>query len=218
MDNYEAWGYCHQSSIVNHQPSLLYKLAHFIRDKFPFVWDWIGILNSFLFSLRYGSRIKNLKEIKSIPDGYRLVAMPDMSTVEIVEFFARQPKEAFKYFEPHGFDRNSVEKLQKNKSFLAYFLIDASNEKIAGYCFNQSFFHGKGFRGRMVDINYRGKGLGTAMNRILNEIGFGIGLRLFEKVSRDNVASYRATVSSSNFKIIEELPGNRVFLEIMHNS
>lgn len=197
---------------------MLYKFAHFIRDKFPFVWDWIGLLNSFLFSLRYGSKLKNLKEIQTVPDGYNLVAMRDVETERIVEFFANQPKEAFRYFEPHGFDFYSIEKLQKNKSFLAYFLIDASNEKIAGYCFNQSFFHGKGFRGRMVDINYRGKGLGTAMNRILNEIGFGIGLRLFEKVSRDNVPSYRATVSSSKFKIIEELPGNRVFLEIMRNS
>lgn len=39
----------------------------------------------------------------------------------------------------------------------------------------------------MVDIDYRGKGLGTAMNRILNEVEFGIGLRLFETVSKDNV-------------------------------
>ena len=52
------------------------------------------------------------------------------------------------------------------------------------------FFHGQGFRGRMVDINYHGKGLGTAMNMILNEVGFGIGLRLFETVSKDYVASY----------------------------
>lgn len=197
---------------------MLYKFAHFIRDKFPFVWDWIGLLNSFLFSLRYGSKLKNLKEIQTVPDGYNLVAMRDVETERIVEFFANQPKEAFRYFEPHGFDFHSIEKLQKNKAFLAYFLIDFSNDNIAGYCFNQSFFHGKGFRGRMVDINYRGKGLGTAMNRILNEIGFGIGLRLYEKVSRNNVASYRATVSSSKFKIIEELPGNRVFLEIMQNS
>ena len=52
----------------------------------------------------------------------------------------------------------------------------------------------------MVDIDYRGKGLGTAMNRILNEVGFGIGLRLFETVSKDNVASYRSAISASNVR------------------
>lgn len=33
--------------------------------------------------------------------------------------------------------------------------------------------------------------LGTMMNRLLNEVGFGIGLRLFETVSCDNVVSQR---------------------------
>lgn len=36
----------------------------------------------------------------------------------------------------------------------------------------------------MVDINYRGKGLGTLMNKILNEVGFGLGLRLYETVNK----------------------------------
>lgn len=63
-------------------------------------------------------------------------------------------------------------------------LPDKTNGQIAGYCFNRCFFHGQGFRGGMVDIDYRGKELGTAMNKILNEVGFGIGLRLFEIVSK----------------------------------
>ena len=89
------------------------------------------------------------------------------------------------------------------------------NDKIAGYCFNRSFFHGKGFRGRMVDIDYRGKGLGTAMNKILDDVGFGIGLRLFESVSKDNIASYKSALSASNIKVVRELPHNELFLEII---
>ncbi len=68
----------------------------------------------------------------------------------------------------------------------------------------------------MVDIDYRGKGLGTAMNRILNEVGFGIGLRLFETVSKDNVASYRSALSASNVKVVKEMPGNEVYLEVVN--
>ena len=121
------------------------------------------------------------------------------------------------YFRPHAFDARSILRLQRNRAFLAYVLIDPSNEKIVGYCFNRCFFHGQGFRGRMVDIDYRGKGLGTAMNKLLNEVGFGIGLRLFETVSKDNVASYRSALSASNVKVVKEMSNNELYLEIIHD-
>ncbi len=69
----------------------------------------------------------------------------------------------------------------------------------------------------MVDINYRGKGLGTAMNKILNEVGFAIGLRLFETVSKDNVASYKSALSASNVKVVKEMENNELYLEILHD-
>ncbi len=53
------------------------------------------------------------------------------------------------------------------------------------------------------------------MNRLLNEVGFGIGLRLSETVSRDNVASYRSALSASRVRLVEELPHNEIYLEIM---
>lgn len=53
------------------------------------------------------------------------------------------------------------------------------------------------------------------MNRLLNEVGFGIVLRLFETVSRDNVASYRSALSASRVRLVEELPHNEIYLEIM---
>lgn len=67
----------------------------------------------------------------------------------------------------------------------------------------------------MVDINYRGRGLGTAMNKILNEVGFGIGLRLFETVSKDNVASYKSALSASNVRVVKEMDNNELYLEII---
>lgn len=212
---------------------MLYAIAHFLRDKMPWLWDLVDMINSFLFDLRYGKKLKveslklKEKELKS-KDGesrFKVMEMRDVPTEKLVEFFARQPDEAYTFFKPHGFDAKSIKKLQRNKAFLAYILIDVSegfngfqkvsSDKIAGYCFNRSFFHGKGFRGRMVDINYRGKGLGTMMNKILNEVGFGIGLHLYETVSKDNVASYRSAISASNFKVIEELPHNELYLEIL---
>ncbi|MBE6287654.1 MAG: GNAT family N-acetyltransferase [Mediterranea massiliensis] len=191
---------------------MLYSIAHYLRDKMPWLWNLINLLNSLLFSLRYGKRIKDFK-FKTPHEGYSILPIREVATETLVEFFFRQPEEAFKFFKPHGFDKASIKNLQKNKAFLAYVLFNG--DEIAGYCFNRSFFHGKGFRGRLVDINYRGKGLGTMMNKLLNEVGFGIGLRLFETVSKDNVASYRSALSASKVKVIEELEHNELYLEIL---
>ena len=68
----------------------------------------------------------------------------------------------------------------------------------------------------MVDIDYRNKGLGTAMNKLLNEIGFSIGLKLYETISMDNIASYRSAIKASNIKIInEDFEKREYFIEII---
>lgn len=192
----------------------LYSIAHFLKDKLSWLWNLIESVNSMLFALRYGKKVKAFR-FTTIPEGYSVDSIKDLPTEDLVKFFERQPEDAYTYFRPHGFDAKSINKLQKNKSFLAYVLKDEKNGNIAGYCFNRSFFHGKGFRGRMVDIDYRGKGLGTSMNIILNEVGFGIGLRLFESVSKDNVASYLSALSASNVKVVKELDHNELYLEIL---
>ena len=193
---------------------MLYAIAHFLRDKLGWLWSIIESVNSMLFSARYGKKLKSFSFLE-LPAGYSVLAMRDVPTEKVVEFFECQPEEAYTFFRPHGFDAKSIKRLQRNRSFLAYLLHDNANGQIAGYCFNRCFFHGVGYRGRMVDINYRGKGLGTAMNKMLNEVGFGLGLRLFETVSKDNVASYRSALSASNVKVIEEMKGNEIYLEIL---
>lgn len=191
-----------------------YKIAHILKDKLSWLWNLIEWGNAIVFSLRYGKRIRKFS-FTTIPQGYILAPLKSTQTEKLVDFFKRQPVDAFTFFKPHGFDYKSIKRLQKNKSFLGYVLIDEKSDKIAGYCFNRCFFHGQGFRGRMVDVDYRGKGLGTAMNRILNEVGFGIGLRLFESVSKDNVASYRSALSASKVRVVKELPHNELYLEIL---
>lgn len=196
---------------------MLYTIAHFLRDKMPFIWDLIDLLNSFLFSLRYGRKLKSVEQVV-LPQyaqsaGMQIVRMKDIPTNQLVDFFAAQPEDAYTFFKPHGFDSNSLKKLQRNRSFLAYMLMDEG--QVAAYCFVRSFFMGKGFRGRMVGMDFRGKGLGTLMNKLMNEVGFGIGLRLFETVSKDNVASYRSALSASNVKVVEELEHNELYLEIL---
>jgi hypothetical protein len=196
---------------------MLYKIAHFLRDKMPFIWDLIDMLNSFLFSVRYGQKLKSVEKIV-LPQyaqstGLQIVRMEDIATNQLTDFFAAQPEDAYTFFKPLGFDEGCLKKLQRNRSFLAYVLMD--NGHIAAYCFIRSFFMGKGFRGRMVGMDFRGRGLGTLMNKLMNDIGFGIGLRLFETVSKDNIASYRSALSASKVKVVEELEHNELYLEIL---
>ena len=193
---------------------MLYQIAHILRDKLSWLWNIIEWINGVIFYMRYGKRLK-VFSFTTIPDGYEIVPIKSIPTNELVAFFEHQPEDAYTYFRPHGFDVKSIKLLQRNKAFLGYVLKDIINGAIAGYCFNRCFFHGQGFRGRMVDIDYRGKGLGTAMNKILNEVGFGIGMRLFETVSKDNVASYRSAKSASNVKVVKELEHNELYLEIL---
>ena len=193
---------------------MLYRIAHILKDKLIWLWNIIEWINSALFSLIYIKRLKGFA-FSFIPEGYEIVPMMTISAEKMAEFFSHQPDEAYTYFHPHSFDVKSIERLQGNKAFLGYVLLDKTNGNIAGYCFNRCFFHGVGFRGRMVDIDYRGKGLGIAMNKILNEVGFGIGLRLFETVSKDNLASYRSALSASNVRVVKEMPNNELYLEII---
>ena len=53
------------------------------------------------------------------------------------------------------------------------------------------------------------------LNCLLNEVGFGIGLRLFETVNRDNIASYKSALSASKVSVIEELEDGDLYLEIL---
>lgn len=196
---------------------MLYTIAHLLRDKLPFIWDLIDLINSFLFFLKYGQKLNVVEQ--SVLQQYtqssnmEIVRLKEVPTEKLVAFFAAQPEEAYRFFKPHGFDGKSLKKLQRNHSFLAYILME--NGQVAAYCFVRSFFMGKGFRGRMVGIDYRGRGLGTLMNKLMNDIGFGIGLRLFETVSKDNVASYRSALSASKVKVVEELEHNELYLEIL---
>lgn len=185
-----------------------------IKNSFPWIWDIIEQMNSIMFFLRYKKKLNTISFSDKL-GGYEVTPISSVSTCELVDFFAKQPVEAFKYFKPHGFDERSLSRLQRNKAFIAYVLKERQSGDIVGYCFNRCFFIGRGFRGRLVDINHRGKGLGVAMNKILNDVGFGLGIRLFETVSKDNIASYKSALSASNVRIVEELPNNELYLEIL---
>ena len=194
---------------------MIYELAHIIRDKFSWLWDIIEYLNSFLFNIRYGKKLKNI-DFKDVPEGYTVCPIKNISAKRLSFFFEQQSEEAFEYFHPHGFDEKSIKKLQGNKAFLGYILMQ--DQDVVGYVFLRCFFNGKCFRGKMVDYQHRGKGLGKILGTIANKVAYSIGLRMFATVSPGNMASLKSTKAVNEIKIIKQLSNGDYYIEELPKS
>lgn len=190
----------------------MYKFAHFLRDKLPFIWDFVDWLNGTLFTWRYCRRIKTLPRLLEAATGeYKIEEMSSLKASDLETFFASQPEESFNFFKPHGFDAKSIQKLQLNKAFLAYIVND--NDKPVGYFFLRSFFFGKAYLGKMVDHDYQGKGIGKMMCLCAMDIASALGLRMFETISKDNLSSLYSTQNVLETRIVEEMPDNYLMIE-----
>ena len=189
---------------------MLYKLTHFIQDKLPFLWELVEWGNSALFQLRYGRDSEKIAGILQRFPGFSEAESNDIP--ELVRFFEAQPEDAFRFFRPHGFDEKTLRKLQKRKSFLM-FCVRNTEGGIVGYFFLRSFFIGKTFLGKMVDANSQGKGIGTQMCLCSMDIATALGLRMFETISKENIASLRSTEKVLNTRIVKEMENGYLYIE-----
>lgn len=193
---------------------MLYQLSHFVKDKLPFLWNCIEFLNEQLFMIRYGRKQRGVSSIlKRYQNEYYIkeVSMDDLSS--LVLFFSVQPQEAFTYFHPHKFDEKTLKKLIKRKSHLMY--VVEKDDCVVGYMFLRCFFNGKCFRGKMVDVNWREKGIAVLMGHLSTEIALHLGLRMFGTISKENYASLYSSQSSNEIKVVEELPNNYLYIEYL---
>ena len=77
---------------------MLYKIAHFLRDQMPWLWDLVDIVNSFLFRIRYGDKLdlvenvicsKDYFKCKS-SDNFYVVPIRSVNSDDLVEFFHKR--------------------------------------------------------------------------------------------------------------------------------
>ena len=210
---------------------MLYKIAHTLRDKLPWIWDIIGIINSFLFGLRYGSKMKNVQKIlshftKTTDEAdnalsYRIESLGKDNLPMLAKMFAEQPASAFDFFKPHGFDELSLNKLAKDKSFLAYIVVaegTVQQKVCVGYFFQRSFFWGKSFRGYMTDFRWRRKGINKLMNQCATEISSLLGLHVYGTIAPENIASMKSAQAANDVKIIETLRNGDYLVEYLPKS
>ena len=178
------------------------------------MWDIVEFFNERLFLLRYGRRLKQIQVCLEKYQGEYFIkeaTLDDLSS--LVSFFARQPQESFEFFQPHGFDEKSLRRLIKRKSFLMYVVEKGDN--IIGYMFLRCFFMGKCYRGKMVDINWRGKGVAVLMGKVTTDITSVLGLRMFGTISKANTASMLSSQASNEIRVVKELPNDYLYIEYL---
>lgn len=185
---------------------MLYKLAHFIQEKCPWAWEAVESINAFFCGLKIGDTRK-LQDC--LASGVRIVDINDIG--RLADFFARQPKDNYRWFRPHAFDEVTLKKLLERKSYIIYVMED--NDEIIGYAFLRCFLNGKCFLGKMVDVNHQGKGVCTNLCAVGMDIAVKIGFRMFESINKENIGSMKASQKACDVIVVEELENGDVLIE-----
>ncbi len=194
---------------------MIYELAHFIKARCTFLWNAAERLNGEAFSLRYGRRLKTIDDIllNNTPGPFIMRTADKSDAADMETFFKAQPKESFRYFRPHGFDRISLTHVIKSKSFLTFILTE--NDAIVGYAFMRSFVNGTSYRGYMVDYRRHGQGIAKIMGQAMNSVGDALQLKMYKSISPDNVASMKVTEAVCDMETIKTLSNGDYLIKCM---
>jgi hypothetical protein len=188
----------------------------FIKHHFRFLWTVIEWFNSLVFKTVFNRKMQNivqvvLKESSVPPLVYRRLYPSDEEALH--NLIHSQPEDDLKYFNPHGFDIASIKKQFGNTSFLMLGVFD--HEKIIGYFFLRFFMNRKCFVGRLIDKDFRGKGIGPVMNNIMYETAWRMKFHCLSTISRNNTAVMRAHAKNPTIIILKELPNNYLLVEFI---
>lgn len=198
---------------------MIYELAHLVKARCSFLWDFIEWGNSVAFSIRYRKGLKCLGEIvnEGVQEPYGIKVAEKGDVAKMLEFFNRQPKDSFAFFQPHGFDEKSLSTIVGRKSFLTFLLVEhgTTDTEIIGYAFMRSFVNGASYRGYMVDMTHRGRGLATTMGFGMNRVGNALNLTMYKSISPENLASMKATQKVCDIEILKTLENGDYLMRCM---
>ncbi len=193
---------------------MLYKLAHILKERFGFIWDFVEWGNATAFSLIHRQQLKSIPQVLADCSGeyqFRLAKPTDVST--LVTFFANQPEEAYEFFKPHDFDATSIKKVIDNKAFQS--IVVWKEQTIVGYFFLRCFVNGKCFRGKIVDKNWQGRGIAKQMGIVMTKVSQALGMRMFGSISPENYASLASAKASNEIKIHQTLNNGYYYIEFL---
>jgi hypothetical protein len=192
------------------------KILIFIKHHFTLLWKTIEWSNGLIFSVFYKSGLK-----KVIPAVFNEYTLPPFSfrrlnpsdTEHLHDLIASQKASDLEFFNPHGFDPISIKKQFKNRSFLMMGAFENGN--LIGYFFLRFFANRKCFVGRLIDNEYRGKGIGYIMNLIMYETAWRMGFRCLSTISRNNKAVMQAHAKNPTMIVRKELQNDYLLVEFV---
>lgn len=192
------------------------RILLFIKHNVRFLWSVIEWGNGVTFSLMYRSRLEEVlngvfEEVSDSHYTFRKLVQADLNGLN--HLLNSQDKGDLDYFKPHGFDIASLERQIEIPSFLMMGAFDG--EKMAGYFFLRFFANKKCFVGRLTDKDYRGKGIGRTMNRIMYETAWRMGFRCLSTISRNNTLVMKAHAENRNMVVLKELAGDYMLVEFV---
>jgi hypothetical protein len=142
---------------------------------------------------------------------FRMLEPTDIQ--RLFELIASQPAEDLRYFKPHNFDIVSLEVQIRKPAFLMMGAF--AGEKMVGYFFLRFFANKKCFVGRLINGEYRGKGIGLKMNFIMYETSWRMGFRCLSTISRNNSAVMNAHAKNPTMIVLKELQNDYLLVEFI---
>lgn len=193
---------------------MVYELAHFIKEKFRFLWDTLEWCNATLFALTHGKQISKLDDVLRLVSTEYIFRTARVSDVgRLVEFYSEQPSESFKFFNPYKFDEKSIGKIIKNKSFISFVVF--KDDILVGCFFLRCFINGKCFRGKIVHKDWQGRGIAKLMGIAMTKVSQELGLRMFGSISPNNFASMESAKASNTIKVHKILDNGYYYIEFL---
>jgi len=191
----------------------------FIKHHFAFLWRIIECGNGWIFSLFYKSKLEKvlpavLKELNENEYSFRRLKPSDAEA--LYKMINMQTLYDLDYFHPHRFDLISIKSQFENHSFLMMGAFE--DDIIVGYFFLRFFINRKCFVGRLIDKNYRGRGIGEVMNKIMYETAWGMKFHCMSTISRRNKAIMKAHSKNQSMIIRKELQNDYLLVEFVQNA
>lgn len=194
------------------------KILIFIKHRLSFLWQFIEWGNSMVFSLFFTSKMQTIlpgvfKKYSQPPFDYRKLDQNDAEG--IFDLINRQESTDLTYFHPHEFDIASIKKQLSNPAFEMMGAFD--HNKLVGYFFLRLFANKECFVGRLIDIEYRGIGIGNVMNKIMYETAWRMNFRCLSTISKNNMAVMNAHAKNRDMVIRKELNNDYLLVEFVKN-
>lgn len=192
------------------------KVLLFIKHRIGFLWHIIEAINDFFFHFLFSKELERvvssvLKENERELFNYRRLKREDVTS--LTRLIDNQSSTDLEYFNPHSFDERSVIKQIKKKSFLMMGAF--SDDEMVGYFFLRFFTNRKCFVGRLIDKEYRGRGIGVIMNKMMYGIAWKMKFRCLSTISKNNNAVIKAHSGNKHMIILKELKNDYLLIEFL---